>query len=90
MQRGDEDLDELRERPGAELVDFEAGRVKGRAIASILADAAVWKRGRQSVTLSAAVMNLFDQPTRTTSAIRSAARISARRARHPCRFGLAF
>ena len=62
VQRGDEDLDELRERPGAELVDFEAGRVKGRAIASILAEAMVWKRGRQSAALTGAVMNLFDQP----------------------------
>ena len=42
-------------------MDFEAGRVKGRAVASILADAAVWKRGRQSATVRAAVMNLFDR-----------------------------
>jgi len=61
LQRTDEDLDELRDRPGAELVDFESGRVKGRAIASILADAAVWKRGRQSATVRVALMNVFDR-----------------------------
>ena len=61
VQRSDDDLDELGERPGAELVDFEAGRVKGRAIASILAEATVWKRGRQAATVRASVMNLFDQ-----------------------------
>jgi outer membrane receptor for ferrienterochelin and colicin len=61
IQRGDEDLDELRERPGSELVDFEAGRVKSRAIASILAEAAVWKRQRQSATVRVTVSNLFDQ-----------------------------
>ena len=61
IQRGDQDLDELSERPGAELVDFETGRVKGRAIASILADVVVWKRGRQSATVQGTVMNIFDQ-----------------------------
>jgi len=61
IQRSDEDLDELRERPGAELVDFEAGRVKGRAIASMLAEATVWKRGRQSAIVHASVRNLFDR-----------------------------
>ena len=81
MQRSDEDLEELRERPGAELVDFEAGRVKGRAIASILADVAVWKRGRQSATLSAAVMNLFDQPLRVQLR-QSVQRHAFRRAAH--------
>ena len=30
LQVGDDDLDELEERPGAELVDFERGRVKPR------------------------------------------------------------
>jgi hypothetical protein len=30
LQLGDEDLDELQDRPGAELVDFERGRVKSR------------------------------------------------------------
>ena len=30
-------------------------------IASILADAEVWKRGRQSATVRAAVMNVFDR-----------------------------
>ena len=49
------------ERPGAEMVDFETGRVKSRAVASILADAVVWKRGRQSATVRGTVMNIFDQ-----------------------------
>ena len=61
LQRDDDDLEELGERPGAEMVDFEAGRVKGRAVASILADAVVWKRGRQSAAVRGTVMNIFDQ-----------------------------
>jgi outer membrane receptor for ferrienterochelin and colicin len=61
IQQSDDDLDELGERPGAEMVDFDAGRVKGRAIASILADAVVWKRGRQSATVRGTVMNIFDR-----------------------------
>jgi len=60
IQRDEEEQDALLERPGAELVDFEHGRVKGRTIASLVADVQVWKRGRRSAGIRASAINLFD------------------------------
>ena len=56
-----EDEDELRDRPGAELVDFDRGRVAPRTIVSIQADLPIWTRDRRSVFVRASVLNLFDQ-----------------------------
>ena len=60
LERSEEDEDELSERPGAEMVDFDRGRVAPRTVASVLADVPIWKRGRRSASLRAAVLNLFD------------------------------
>jgi outer membrane receptor for Fe3+-dicitrate len=60
LQREEDDLDELRERPGAEMVDFETGRVKPRGIVSVLATAPIVKRGSTTVTTSVQLLNLFD------------------------------
>ena len=60
IQRDEDEADELGERPGAELVDFEQGRVKGRTIASLVADVPVWKNGRRSASIRASAINLFD------------------------------
>ena len=60
IQRDEEEEDELHERPGAALVDFEQGRVKGRTIASLVADVPVWKSGRRSAGIRASAINLFD------------------------------
>jgi outer membrane receptor protein involved in Fe transport len=60
LERSEEDEDELRERPGAEMVDFDRGRVAPRTVASLLADVPIWKRGRRSASIRAAVLNLFD------------------------------
>ena len=59
--RDDEDEDELHDRPGAEMVDFDRGRVAPRTIVSLQADVPIWKRGRASVRVRASVLNLFDQ-----------------------------
>ena len=59
--RDDEDEDELQARPGAELVDFDRGRVKPRTVASIQADVPLWKRDRRSLSVRASVLNLFDE-----------------------------
>jgi outer membrane cobalamin receptor len=56
----DDDLEELRERPGAELVDFEAGRVKPRTIVSIQAAWPLFTRGRRAIEAQASLLNLFD------------------------------
>ena len=61
IQQEEDDLEELRQRPGAEMVDFEAGRVKPRGIVSLLATAPIVRRGATTVTASVQVLNLFDE-----------------------------
>jgi hypothetical protein len=61
IQQEEDDLEELRQRPGADLVDFEAGRVKPRGIVSLLATAPVARWGATIVTASVQVLNLFDE-----------------------------
>jgi hypothetical protein len=60
IQRSEGDEEELSERPGAERVDFESGRVKGRTVAALLADIPVWTRGRRSASVRASAINLFN------------------------------
>ena len=60
LEVSEEDEDELRERPGAEMVDFDRGRVAPRTIASIQAEVPIWKRGRRSASIRASALNLFD------------------------------
>jgi outer membrane receptor protein involved in Fe transport len=43
------------------MVDFDRGRVAPRTVASVLADLPIWKRGRRSASIRAAVLNLFDE-----------------------------
>lgn len=62
IERDDDDeLDELRERPGAELVDFEVGRVKPRVVVSAMASVRLWQGPSVAVNLRGAVHNLFDR-----------------------------
>jgi hypothetical protein len=60
LQRDDDD-DELEERPGAELVDFDRGRVKPRFLFSLIAALPVVDRDRMEVLLRGSVLNLFDR-----------------------------
>ena len=60
IERGDEELDELAERPGAEMVDFDRGRVKPRTVVSAIGDVPVWRSQRRSLRLRLSVLNLFD------------------------------
>ncbi len=60
IQADEGDLDELMERRGAELVDFDSGRVKPRSIVSLQATVPVIKRGDTTVVASVQVLNLFD------------------------------
>jgi outer membrane receptor protein involved in Fe transport len=57
----EDDLDELQERPGAELVDFERERVKPALTVDVLAAGRLVRRGRAEIGLRAAVYNLFDE-----------------------------
>lgn len=61
IERGDDELEELAERPGAELVDFDRGRVKPRTVISMLGDLRLWRSGDRSVRLRLSALNLFDQ-----------------------------
>jgi outer membrane receptor protein involved in Fe transport len=61
LQREDDDEDELAERPGAELADFESGRVKPRTIVSLVASVPLVQADRVRVHLRGAVLNVFDQ-----------------------------
>lgn len=60
IERGGHDEDELRDRPGAERVDFDRGRVRPRTVASLQVDAPLWRRGHRSLHLRGSVLNLFD------------------------------
>lgn len=51
--------DELRERPGAELVDFENERVRPRTVASVQTQVPIVTRGRFSMALRLTVQNMF-------------------------------
>lgn len=57
----DEEADELAERPGSELVDFENGRVKPRFLVSLAGHLPVWTSTRATLQLRAALLNLFDE-----------------------------
>jgi outer membrane receptor protein involved in Fe transport len=61
IELDDDEADELVGRPGAELVDFEKGRVKPRFLVSVAGHVPVWRGERASVQLRAAVLNLFDE-----------------------------
>jgi outer membrane receptor protein involved in Fe transport len=59
IQRDDDD-DELEDRPGAEMADFERGRVKPRFLVSLLAALPLADTDRLRVLLRASLLNLFD------------------------------
>lgn len=60
IQQDEEDQDRLQPQPGAELVDFDRGRVKPRTVLSLLGDVPLWRSGRRAVHVRAAVLNLLD------------------------------
>jgi outer membrane receptor protein involved in Fe transport len=58
LEVDEDELDELMARPGAELVDFERGRVRPRQIFDILAGMRLFRRGGNEFSLRAAILNL--------------------------------
>ena len=54
-----DDQEQLRAQPGAELVDFDRGRVAPRTILSVLADVPLWRAGRRQLNMRVAVLNLM-------------------------------
>jgi outer membrane receptor protein involved in Fe transport len=60
VQQEDDDLDALMDRPGADRVDFDAGRTKPRTVVSLLASAPVFRSASVTGTVGVQVLNLFD------------------------------
>jgi outer membrane cobalamin receptor len=60
IQQEDDDLAELMERPGAEMVDFAEGRVKPRTVVSVLASAPLFEAGKATAVAIVQALNLFD------------------------------
>lgn len=60
IERSEDEEDELQDRPGAEMADFDRGRVKPRTVAALLAEMPIWKRGRTVASIRASVLNLFN------------------------------
>ncbi|MGH9217729.1 MAG: hypothetical protein ACRD1W_00405, partial [Vicinamibacterales bacterium] len=60
IERDEDEEEELQDRPGAEMVDFDRGRVKPRTVAALQAEVPIWKRGRTVAAVRAAVLNLFN------------------------------
>jgi len=58
LEVDDDELDELLERPGNELVDFDRGRVKPRRMLDVLAGTRLLRRGEHELSLRAAVLNI--------------------------------
>jgi len=58
LEVDEDELDELVERPGAVLVDFERGRVKPRMIFDVLAGTRLFRSGGNVVSVRAAILNL--------------------------------
>ncbi len=58
LEVDEDELDELMERPGADLVDFERGRVKPRHLFDIAAGTRLFRAGGSEFRIRAAVLNL--------------------------------
>jgi outer membrane receptor for Fe3+-dicitrate len=58
LEVDDDELDELADRPGAELVDFERGRVKPRTVLDAAVSKRIVKRGNSELSLRMSVLNL--------------------------------
>ena len=57
LQLEEDDLDELEERPGAQLVDFERGRVKPRKSVDIVVSQQLRRVGRTDLSLRFSLLN---------------------------------
>jgi hypothetical protein len=54
----EDEIDELMERPGSDLVNFEIGRVRPRQIFDVMAGGRLLRRGAHELMLRASVLNL--------------------------------
>ena len=61
LEVDEDELDELMERPGSELVDFERGRVRPRQVVDILAGTRLFDSGANVFSIRAAILNLTNE-----------------------------
>ena len=61
LQLDDDEEESLADRPGAELVDFDRGRVKPRFLVSVIASAPLLETARLRLRVHASVLNMFDR-----------------------------
>jgi outer membrane receptor protein involved in Fe transport len=59
IELDEDELDELAGRPGAELVDFERGRVRPRNAVALTAGLTAWETARAAIRVEGTVLNLF-------------------------------
>ena len=62
LEAGDDDLHDLLERPGSELVDIDRGRVKPRRVLDVLGGTRVFSVSGGELTLRGAILNLLGTP----------------------------
>lgn len=61
LEVDEDELDELMERPGSELVNFETGRVRPRRLFDLLAGTRLFRAGQNEFSLRTALLNLTGQ-----------------------------
>ena len=58
LEVDEDDLDELMERPGSELVNFETGRVLPRQLFDVMAGTRLFRSGAHEFTLRGSILNI--------------------------------
>ena len=61
LEVDEDELDELMERPGSELVDFERGRVRPRQLLDILVGTRLFRSGGNEISVRGGILNLTGQ-----------------------------
>jgi TonB dependent receptor/Carboxypeptidase regulatory-like domain len=61
LEVGDEELDELMERPGSDLVNFDRGRVKPRTLFDVMVGRTLVRRDRFELNARLEILNLTNQ-----------------------------
>lgn len=58
LEVDEDEIDELMERPGSELVNFENGRVRPRTVFDVMAGTRLLRAGSRELSLRASILNL--------------------------------
>jgi outer membrane receptor for ferrienterochelin and colicin len=61
LEVDEDELDELMERPGSELVNFETGRVRPRRLFDVMAGARLFRAGGHQISLRGSILNVTGQ-----------------------------